>query len=57
MGAGPGPMVITPDGRTLYVLDVGGVGRTVTPIATATNTAGTPITIAGAAFGQMVLVP
>jgi len=36
-GPGPGPMVITSDGKTLYALDVGGPARTVTPI-----TAGQP---------------
>jgi len=36
-------MVITPDGRTLYVLNYG--PGTVTPVQTATNRAGQPIRI------------
>ena len=36
-------MAITPDGTTAYVVNFG--SDTVTPIATATNTAGTPITV------------
>ena len=41
--AGSGRLAITPDGMTLYVLNIG--GDTVTPIATSTNTAGTPIAV------------
>ena len=36
-------MVVTPNGRTLYVLNSG--GDTVTPIRVATNTAGAPIPV------------
>ena len=36
--------MITPDGKTAYVV-VWGEPGTVTPIATATNTAGTPIQV------------
>jgi YVTN family beta-propeller protein len=40
---GPGPIVMTPDGEAAYVASSGG---TVTPINTAINEAGTPITFA-----------
>ena len=36
-------IAITPDGKTAYVANTG--SGTVTPIATATNTAGPPITV------------
>ena len=39
-GGGPYAIAITPDGKTAYVANSG----TVTPITTATDTAGTPIT-------------
>jgi YVTN family beta-propeller protein len=39
-------MAITPDGKTIYV---GRYGRAVTPIATATNMPGRPISVSGAA--------
>jgi YVTN family beta-propeller protein len=39
----PYAIAITPDGKTAYVLNIG--SGTVTPIRTATGTAGTPITV------------
>ena len=43
----PDLMAITPDGKTVYVLDNRGVdGGAVIPIATATNTLRTPIEVA-----------
>ena len=44
VGEGARAIVITPDGKTAYVV-VWGEPGTVTPIATATNTAGTPIEV------------
>ncbi|MGO9849310.1 MAG: YncE family protein, partial [Methylocella sp.] len=41
VGHQPFDMAVTPNGRTLYVLNSG--GDTVTPIRVATNTAGVPI--------------
>jgi YVTN family beta-propeller protein len=41
VGRFPGALAVTPDGRTLYVADVG--SDTVTPIRVATNTALKPI--------------
>ncbi len=41
VGKGPFALAITPDGRTVYVVNV--ISNTVTPISTATNTAGKPI--------------
>ena len=56
IGRGPGLIVITPDGRTAYVAHTWeNTGRlasgqsTVTPVATATNTAGVPIGVGGGA--------
>jgi DNA-binding beta-propeller fold protein YncE len=43
VGGSPGQIVITPDGKTAYVLAL--FPGTVTPIATATNTAGKPINL------------
>ena len=43
VGNGPGGIVITPNGATAYVAN--NYDGTVTPINTATNTAGTPITV------------
>ena len=42
-GERPVAIAITPDGKTAYVTNIG--SGTVTPIATATNTAGTPIPV------------
>jgi YVTN family beta-propeller protein len=53
VGVTPGAIVITPDGKTAYVLNLadGAPGKgSVTPINTATNTAGKPIPIKGASF-------
>jgi YVTN family beta-propeller protein len=51
-GQGPDALAMTPDGHTLYVADWGqpepggqGNGHTVTPISTATGTAGKPIPV------------
>ena len=41
-------MAVTPNGRTLYVLNSG--GDTVTPIRVATNTGGAPIPVAHQPF-------
>jgi YVTN family beta-propeller protein len=64
VGVTPFAIVITPDGRTAYVLNLaeGAPGKgTVTPINTATNRAGTPIPIKHAAFplasNLMVMTP
>jgi YVTN family beta-propeller protein len=43
IGNHPDGMVITPDGRTVYVANIN--SGTVTPIATATYTAGAPIVV------------
>jgi YVTN family beta-propeller protein len=53
VGVTPGAIVITPDSKTAYVLNMaeGEPGKgTVTPINTATSTAGKPIAIKGASF-------
>jgi DNA-binding beta-propeller fold protein YncE len=50
----PDEIVITPDSKRAYVLSYGG---TVTPIVTATNSAGQPIVIADAVDRGMVLAP
>src|SRR5580704_10740984 len=39
-GSAPTNMEITPNGKTVYVIDSGGPFGTVTPISTATNTPG-----------------
>ena len=64
VGVDPFAIVITPDGKTAYVLNLaeGEPGKgTVTPISTATSTAGTPIPIKHAAFplasNLMVITP
>jgi YVTN family beta-propeller protein len=64
VGVDPFAIVITPDGKTAYVLNLaeGVPGKgTVTPISTATSTAGTPIPIKHAAFplaaNLMVITP
>ena len=54
VGDGAGQIVITPDGKTAYVLN--GQSDTVTPIATATNTAGTPIPV-GEGPSTIVIAP
>jgi len=41
VGRSPGGIAITPDGKTVYVANIG--SNTVTPIATATNAPGEPI--------------
>jgi YVTN family beta-propeller protein len=41
-GEGPGPIAVTPDGRTAYVVSMTG---TVLSIATASNTAGPPVKV------------
>jgi YVTN family beta-propeller protein len=52
VGDGPEAIAITPDGKTAYVVDFAGpvpanrqAGGSVTPISTATNTAGKPIKV------------
>jgi DNA-binding beta-propeller fold protein YncE len=53
VGVTPGAIVITPDGKTAYVLNLadGAPGKgSVTPINIATKTAGKPIPIKGASF-------
>ena len=47
-------IVITPDGRTAYVV-VWGEPGTVVPIATATNTAGPPIQVGDRPYGIAIL--
>jgi DNA-binding beta-propeller fold protein YncE len=42
-GSGPTNMEITPNGKTVYVVDSGARVGTVTPISTATSTPGKPI--------------
>jgi YVTN family beta-propeller protein len=56
--AGSSYMAITPDGKTLYAFASGpyGPGNTVTPISTATNKAGKPITV-GQWPGAIVVSP
>ena len=56
---GPEGIVVTPDGRRVYVLSPGSTldSGAVTPIVTATNTAGKVITVPGAVLGQMVIAP
>jgi DNA-binding beta-propeller fold protein YncE len=59
-GLEPQQIVITPDGRRVYVLSSSGSqprDGVVTPIVTATNTAGRGITIAGGGMGQMAIAP
>ena len=53
-GVNPEVMAITPDGKTLYVANVG--SRTVRPISTATNTPGQPIHV-GSAPGLIAITP
>ena len=43
VGRTPFRIAITPEGKTVYVVNM--VSGTVTPITTATNTAGTPIPV------------
>ena len=40
-------MAVTPDGKTLYVVDQ---DNQVTPVSTATNTAGAPISVGSGAL-------
>jgi YVTN family beta-propeller protein len=47
-------MAITPDGKTVYVADLN--ANTVTPISTATNTAGPPIKV-GKNPGVIAITP
>jgi DNA-binding beta-propeller fold protein YncE len=51
-GGNPGGITITPNGKIAYVISPGGM----TPVNTATNTAGTPIQIAGP-LRRMVITP
>jgi YVTN family beta-propeller protein len=44
---GAGPMAITPNGRTVYVLNTNPNVESATPISTATNKSGRPIPVAG----------
>jgi hyaluronoglucosaminidase len=48
VGHQPFDMAVTPNGRTVYVLNSG--GDTVTPIRVATNTVGAPIPVPPQAF-------
>jgi hyaluronoglucosaminidase len=61
VGPAPDQIVITPDGKRAYVLCLGGGGPQqaglVRVIFTTTNTTGRAARVAGAGFGQMVLVP
>ena len=63
VGVTPAAIVITPDGKTAYVLNLarGAPGKgTVVPVNTATNTAGNPIKVAGMfpdALNLMVMTP
>lgn len=61
VGPVPDDIVITPDGKRAYVLCTGSGGPqqdgTVMVITTATDAVRRVATIAGASFGQMVLVP
>ena len=61
VGPAPDDIVITPDGKRAYVLCIGSGGPqqdgTVMVITTATDAVRGVATIAGASFGQMVLVP
>jgi YVTN family beta-propeller protein len=54
VGRQPGPIVITPDGKTAYVANA--ASGTVTPIRIATNTALKPIRV-GSTPGAMVITP
>jgi DNA-binding beta-propeller fold protein YncE len=57
VGFNPDQIVVSPDGKTVWVADAGNSGRgTVTPIDTATNTAGTPIP-AGNGSGHLAITP
>jgi DNA-binding beta-propeller fold protein YncE len=47
-GRGAGQVAITPDGKTAYVANV--IYSRVTPIFTATNTAGKPINVEGSRY-------
>jgi YVTN family beta-propeller protein len=60
-GSYPENIVITPDGKTLYVASGSyyangsySYGTTVTPIATATNTAAPPITVGSQPYGMAI---
>ena len=57
VGGGASTMAITPNGKTAYVANInyGGTG-TVTPIRTATNTAGKAISV-GAEPGPIAITP
>jgi DNA-binding beta-propeller fold protein YncE len=59
-GGEPGPIAITPDGKTAYVvkdfLIRGHISGTVIPIRTATNTALSPIK-AGRGAGAIAITP
>jgi YVTN family beta-propeller protein len=50
----PGPAAITPDGRTLYVVNEGEGANSVTPMNTATNTVGTAIPVGSAPRGLAI---
>ncbi|MFL5907807.1 MAG: hypothetical protein ACJ75Z_09470, partial [Solirubrobacterales bacterium] len=54
-GSLPEGIAITPDGATAYVTNFG--SGNVTPIATATNTAGTPITVGDRPAGIAITPP
>ncbi len=53
VGPGTGGIAITPNGKTIYVADYGGM---VTPITAATNTPGQPIHV-GCGPWSMVITP
>ena len=54
VGKRPFAMVVTPDGRTLYVANMN--SNTVTPVTVATNTPGKPISV-GIQPDALALVP
>jgi DNA-binding beta-propeller fold protein YncE len=58
VGSDPSELAITPDGKTVYVvnLPVNGTAGTVTPISTATNTPGKAIPV-GAGPAAIVITP
>ena len=51
-----GPIAITPDGKTAYVVESSGSSGAVIPIATATNTVGKPIKV-GRLAGPIAITP
>jgi YVTN family beta-propeller protein len=54
VGQDPGGILVTPDGKTLYVANTG--SGTVTPVSTATDTPGPPIVVGGSP-ASMAITP